>query len=34
MANLRTGLWEKAYSLAPLESLTQLLRRVDSDRGP
>jgi hypothetical protein len=34
MANLRTGLWEKAYSLAPLESLAQLLRRVDSDRGP
>jgi protein SCO1 len=34
MANLRTGLWEKAYSLAPLESLAQLLRRVDSDHGP
>lgn len=34
MANLRTGLWEKAFSLAPLESLAQLLQRVDNDRGP
>ena len=34
MANLRTGLWKKALSLAPLESLAQLLQRVDSDRSP
>jgi protein SCO1/2 len=34
MANLRTGLWVKAFSLAPLDSLVQLLQRVDSDQGP
>jgi cytochrome oxidase Cu insertion factor (SCO1/SenC/PrrC family) len=34
MANLRTGLWVKAFSLTPLDSLVQLLQRVDSDPGP
>jgi len=34
MANLRTGLWEKVFSLAPLDSMGQILRRIDSDRGP
>jgi protein SCO1/2 len=34
MANLRTGLWKKVFSLAPLDDLEQLLQRVESDRGP
>jgi hypothetical protein len=34
MANLRTGLWEKVFSLAPLDDLEQLLQRVAADRGP
>jgi protein SCO1/2 len=34
MGNLRTGLWEKVFSLAPLEDLEQLLRRVAADGGP
>jgi protein SCO1/2 len=34
MANMRTGLWEKALSLAPLDDLEQLLRRVAADGGP
>jgi len=34
MANLRTGLWEKVFSLAPLEDLERLLRRVAADGGP
>jgi protein SCO1 len=33
MANLRTGLWEKVFSLAPLEDLERLLRRVAADDG-
>jgi protein SCO1 len=34
MANMRTGLWEKVFSLAPLDDLEQLLRRVAADNGP
>jgi protein SCO1 len=34
MANLRTGLWEKVFSLAPLDDLEQLLQKVEADRGP
>jgi protein SCO1/2 len=34
MANLRTGLWEKVFSLAPLGDLEQLLQQVEADRGP
>ena len=34
MANLRTGLWEKVFSLAPLDDLEQLVHQVESDRGP
>ena len=34
MANLRTGLWEKVFSLAPLDDLEQLLQQVEADRGP
>jgi protein SCO1 len=34
MANLRTGLWEKVFSLAPLDDLEQLLQHVESDPGP
>ena len=34
MANLRTGLWEKVFSLAPLDDLEQLLQTGCSDRGP
>jgi protein SCO1/2 len=34
MGNLRTGLWEKVFSLAPLEDLEQLLRQVAADGGP
>jgi len=34
MANLRTGLWEKVFSLAPLDDLEQLVHHVGSDRGP
>jgi protein SCO1 len=33
MANLRTGLWEKVFSLAPLGDLEQILQRVEADRG-
>ena len=33
MGNLRTGLWEKVFSLAPLDDLEQLLRQVEADRG-
>ena len=33
MANMRTGLWEKVFSLAPLDDLEQLLRRVAADGG-
>jgi protein SCO1/2 len=33
MANMRTGLWEKAFSLAPLDDLEQLLRQVAADGG-
>jgi protein SCO1 len=33
MANMRTGLWEKVFSLAPLEDLEQLLRHVAADDG-
>jgi protein SCO1 len=33
LANLRTGLWEKVFSLAPLDELEQLLRRVEADSG-
>jgi protein SCO1 len=34
MANLRTGLWEKVFSLAPLTDLEQLLMKVAADGGP
>ncbi len=34
MANMRTGLWEKVFSLAPLDDLERLLRQVAADRGP
>jgi protein SCO1/2 len=34
MANMRTGLWEKVFSLAPLDDLEQLLRQVAADGGP
>jgi protein SCO1/2 len=34
MANLRTGLWEKVFSLAPLNDLEQLLQKVEADHGP
>ena len=34
MANLRTGLWEKVFSLAPLDDLEQLLQKVEADHGP
>jgi cytochrome oxidase Cu insertion factor (SCO1/SenC/PrrC family) len=34
MANLRTGLWKKVFSLAPLDDLEQLVHQVESDRGP
>jgi protein SCO1 len=33
MANVRTGLWEKVFSLTPLDDLEQLLRQVAADRG-
>jgi protein SCO1 len=33
IANLRTGLWEKVFSLAPIEDLERLLREVEADRG-
>jgi protein SCO1/2 len=33
MANLRTGLWEKVFSLAPLDDLEQLLQQVQADGG-
>lgn len=34
MANLRTGLWKKVFSLAPMDDLEQLLRQVEADHGP
>jgi hypothetical protein len=34
MANMRTGLWEKVFSLAPLDDLERLLRQVAADGGP
>jgi protein SCO1/2 len=33
MANLRTGLWEKVFSLASLADLERLLQQVENDRG-
>ena len=33
MANLRTGLWKKVFSLAPLDDLERLLRQVEADGG-
>jgi protein SCO1/2 len=34
MANMRSGLWEKVFSLAPLDDLERLLRQVAADAGP
>jgi protein SCO1/2 len=34
MANLRTGLWKKVFSLAPIEDLERILQEVENDRGP
>jgi protein SCO1/2 len=34
MANMRTGLWEKVFSLASLDDLERLLRQVAADGGP
>jgi protein SCO1/2 len=34
MANMRTGLWEKVFSLAPLDDLEQILRQIAADGGP
>ena len=34
IANLRTGLWKKVFSLAPIEDLETLVQQVENDRGP
>lgn len=34
MANLRTGLWKKVFSLAPIDDLEAILQTVVDDRGP
>jgi protein SCO1 len=34
MANLRTGLWKKVFSLAPIEDLERILQEIENDRGP
>jgi protein SCO1/2 len=34
MANLRTGLWKKVFSLAPIEELERIMQEIENDRGP
>jgi protein SCO1/2 len=34
MANLRTGLWKKVFSLAPIDDLETILSEVENDPGP